>query len=734
MARPSTLGEALAAARRLVSEQERPCKVEVLVAGALLGGLSVDLDALVDDAMVSRRLTITWGTASGRLQHRTWARVGGRVVEDQLMRDIHPEQARRIELWRLQQFDLERIEGTELILAFRGRARSNPRDERIFVFAEVRELADGTGTELDQWGFERAYYEAVRVLRDAQSRQSARRRFHGNRMVFCIQPVLTLTAAEVSRVAQRLEPASRGLGVQKAIVQTRLKEGDTVRPTEFVVRMHGQHRLEVEERPPSPHPIRAMTPYDMRVVRAQRLGYTYPYEMVWMLQGRPGTVEGQGWPIPRGYFQEYDLDDTGQVLMPVERPYGSNTSGVVVGLMTHYTDAYPEGMARVWIASDSTKAMGALAEPECRRVVAALNMAEERELPVEWLPISAGARIAMDSGTENLDWTARVLRRIVEFTQGGGEINLIVAGVNVGAQSYWNAEATMLMHTRGVLIMTPEGSMVLTGKKALEYSGGVAAEDERGIGGFERIMGPNGQAQYFARDLGEAYRILFAHYRYTYRKSGEPGPRLHPTEDPRDRSVLMAPYRPVGDETFTTVGAIFDEESNPGRKKPFAIREVMAAVIDQDGTYLERFKNMRHAEMAQVWDASVGGHAVCMVGFESRPIPRVGRIPMDGPDTWTGGTLFPQSSRKVARALNGASGNRPVVVLANLSGFDGSPESLRKLQLEYGAEIGRAVVNFQGPIIFVVIGRYHGGSYVVFSKALNPNLTALALEGSFASV
>ena len=74
------------------------------------------------------------------------------------------------------------------------------------------------------------------------------------------------------------------------------------------------------------------------------------------------------------------------------------------------------------------------------------------------------------------------------------------------------------------------------------------------------------------------------------------------------------------------------------------------------------------------------------------------------------------------------------MVLANLSGFDGSPESMRKLQLEYGAEIGRAIVNFEGPIVFTVISRYHGGAFVVFSKALNPNMTVLALEGSFASV
>jgi len=73
-------------------------------------------------------------------------------------------------------------------------------------------------------------------------------------------------------------------------------------------------------------------------------------------------------------------------------------------------------------------------------------------------------------------------------------------------------------------------------------------------------------------------------------------------------------------------------------------------------------------------------------------------------------------------------------VLANLSGFDGSPESMRRLQLEYGAEIGRAIVNFDGKIVFCLISRYHGGAFVVFSKALNENMTVLAVDGSYASV
>jgi acetyl-CoA carboxylase carboxyltransferase component len=108
--------------------------------------------------------------------------------------------------------------------------------------------------------------------------------------------------------------------------------------------------------------------------------------------------------------------------------------------------------------------------------------------------------------------------------------------------------------------------------------------------------------------------------------------------------------------------------------------------------------------------------------------------PADGPAQWSAGTLFPLSSKKVARAINAASGRRPVVMLANLSGFDGSPESLRRLQLEYGAEIGRALVNFDGPFVLCVISRYHGGAFVVFSATLNDDMEVLAVEGSFASV
>ena len=59
---------------------------------------------------------------------------------------------------------------------------------------------------------------------------------------------------------------------------------------------------------------------------------------------------------------------------------------------------------------------------------------------------------------------------------------------------------------------------------------------------------------------------------------------------------------------------------------------------------------------------------------------------------------------------------------------------MRQLQLEYGAEIGRAVVNFDGPIVFCVVSRYHGGAFVVFSGTLNDSMEIAAVEGSYASV
>ncbi|HEX2484413.1 MAG TPA: carboxyl transferase domain-containing protein, partial [Myxococcota bacterium] len=664
---------------------------------------------------------------------------------DASLHGMHPEAAGRVDLGRLARFELERCDAPDGIYAFYGRSRDEPGDERVFVLADVRGRSpdEGQAAELYVPIFERAFHEATRALRGILGLRDPQRRLQWNRITICVAPAVWLTRELADRLSRRLAPATRNLGIEKVVVRIPILDpaspGRPATPVEIVITDITGSNMEIEWRTLRRSPLQPRTDYERRVADARRRRLVYPYEIVRMLTGSGrtnGSTPSRDAALPVGIFSEYDLDpdsDAPRARCVDGRPFGRNTSAIVFGLIRTPTDKVPEGMERVLVLSDPTLGMGSLAAPECDRVVAAIDLAEERGVPVEWIPVSSGARIAMESGTENLDATARVVRRIVTFTQAGGTIHLIVHGVNVGAQSYWDALSTMLMHTRGASIMTPGGSMVLTGRAALEASGNVSAEDEVGIGGFERIMGPSGQAQYYAVDLADAYRILYEHYRTSYVVPGESRPRDAETSDPLERSIADHPCGEDGGD-FRSVGEIFDDASNPGRKKPFAMRAVMGALVDQDQGHLERWRQWSGAETAIVWDAHVGGIPLTLVGIESRSVTREGYRPPDGPEAWSGGTLFPQSSKKVARALNAASGNRPVVVLANLSGFDGSPESMRKLQLEYGAEIARAVVNFVGPIVVVVVSRYHGGAYVVFSQSLNPGLEAAALRGSYASV
>jgi acetyl/propionyl-CoA carboxylase alpha subunit/acetyl-CoA carboxylase carboxyltransferase component len=671
------------------------------------------------------RLTVAVAGRRGAMMHHhfTFRRSDAGIEEERLIRGLHPYIARRMQMQRLSKFDLTRVSSSddEEVYLFRAVAQDNPLDDRLVALAQVRDLAelrDADGRLVALPTMENTLATCLDSIRRAQSQRPPSRQFNTNRIMVYVWPPSEITRAELDAIARKLLPTADGAGLEEILFIARQRGPKSGSLTKIALHLRfdaaGGAEVLIDE--PSEEPIEPLDDYRLKVLRARSRNTVYPYEFTDLL----------------GDFTEYDFDSD-RTLRPVDRPKGRNTAAMVVGLVTTPTPRHPQGITRVVLLGDPTKSLGALSEPECQRIIAALDLAEQMHVPLDWIALSSGARISMKSGTENMDWVAAALKKIVEFTQAGGEINIIVAGINVGAQPYWNAEATMLMHTKGILVMTPESTMVLTGKRALDLSGGVSAEDNFGIGGYDRVMGPNGQAQYWAPDLVAARDILMSHYDHTYIAPGERHPRSTTTTDPIDRNVCEFPHTLAGND-FTRVGDIFSAEANPDRKKPFDIRAVMRAVADQDQPTLERWVGMADAETAVVQDVHLGGTPACMIGIESRPVPRRGIPPADGPDTYTAGTLFPQSSKKIARAVNAASGNRPLVILGNLSGFDGSPESLRKLQLEYGAEIGRAIVNFTGPIVFCVLSRYHGGAFVVFSKALNPDMTVLAVEGSFASV
>jgi acetyl/propionyl-CoA carboxylase alpha subunit len=501
---------------------------EPLLPDEQMSGDVADLLARAEFGRDVHRFVITVTSATGgaeyalehqRTQSFTYRRTAAGFTEDLLYRNMHPMIAERLDLWRLSNFSLRRLPSAEDVYLFHAVAHANPKDERLIALAEVRDLAaarDSSGAIIGYPHMEGMLAQALADIRRALRGQPPRQRPLSNRVVLYVRPLWDIPTGIWRSLAHRLAPLAADLGLEKVAVRIRTPDDTTGEPREAILDVENveERAVAVRVRPPAMRPIQPLTEYKQKALRAQRLGLPYPYELIRMLTPPPGAPAD----FPAGEFAEYDLSDDdgsrtegtgragglgggaagGDELVPVDRPYGRNRAGIVTGVITSYTPLVPEGMRRVAILGDPTTGLGNLAEPECRRILAALNLAGRLQVPVEWFALSSGARIAWDSGTENMDWIAAVLRRLVEFTQSGGEVNVIVTGINVGAQPYWNAEATMLMHTRGILVMTPASAMVLTGKSSLDYSGGVSAEDNFGIGGFERIMGPNGESQYWA--------------------------------------------------------------------------------------------------------------------------------------------------------------------------------------------------------------------------------------------
>ena len=490
--------------------------------------------AAVPFAQQVRRVAVAVCPGAGRpVSYFTFRPEDGTMVEDRLVRGVHPMVGRRLNLWRLRDFDITRLDAPEDVLLYRCVAPGNEADQRLVALAQVRQLAvvrDERGRVTALPHAERAIancLEAIRAARAASGAAGAR--LDMNHVWVHIWPPIEADLDQLTALQAKISPLTAGAGIEEVLVQGRIATADGA-SAPLAARFHyqpGSGVVTSVEEPPTER-LKPLDDYAQKVVRARRRGVVYPYELQAMIAGRGGTAT------------EYDLDDRGS-LVPVDRPYGLNKAGIIAGVITTPTERYPEGMTRVLLSGDPLKALGAVSEAECARVIAALDLAEEMGVPVEWFALSAGARISMDSGTENMDWVARALKRIIEFTQDGGEINIVVAGINVGAQPYWNAEATMLMHTKGILVMTPDSAMVLTGKQSLDFSGGVSAEDNFGIGGYDRVMGPNGQAQYWAPDLAGARDVLMAHYDHTYVHPGEDGPRRARTTDPVDRDVTTLP-------------------------------------------------------------------------------------------------------------------------------------------------------------------------------------------------
>ena len=669
-----------------------------------------------------------------------------------LWRNLSPKQVKRLNVQRWSRFKYKRcfshFQASQINQSFperfgacfKLRAIENPEDIRLVTYAEVYQLNRRRGRPLVLPEVDHAFYISLQLLHQAQ--RGSKRKLYWNRLIIHILPVIPLGLGVIKRYMTRLVSAAKWLGLEKVIIRAKFIDQSSSSGTtplmDVSIYQFAEREVSLSAKLSDNSPIMTRTQYESQVVRARKRGLTHPAEVIHLL-------EGGGSGVPRGYFTLFAYDAQSKAFYPTDAEpiFGvlnqhsqdqdaDQNYGVLVGEITTAIHKPKMSLKRIVILCDPTIKLAALGREECDRIIAALRYAHTAGLPVEWLSVSSGAKIDWETGTENLDACAEVLKEIIRFTHAGGMINVLVIGTSVGAQSYWNAEATMMNHCCGTLIMTNRAAMVLTGKKALDLSGCVSATDDLELGGYSSIMGPNGQAQMHAVDLIGAYQKLYTFYRLCYVNADQNRVEKRLSKDPIHRDIGQSIYPEHLAHGFSFVAEVFSEQ-NQERKKPFAIKPIMSALKDQDDIYLERWGAWEGAETVVVWQSRLGGFACTLIGIENQSIQRLSPS-IDGPKQWQGGTLYPQASRKLARAINASRGRYPVIILANLSGFDGSPESLRQGQLEYGSEIAQAVQGFDGPIYFIIMSRYHGGAYVVFSKKLNAQLESIAIKGSYASV
>lgn len=391
-------------------------------------------------------------------------------------------------------------------------------------------------------------------------------------------------------------------------------------------------------------------------------------------------------------------------------------TGILIGVKSNHLMENVV-VERLLIISDRIQ-NASLAPIQCTELNAAFRYARKRRLAIDWYPASFGAKIAMDSGVENLDACASTAREIIKTAIDEQlPINVIVDTKNIGAQAYWNSLATILPRTKGIMILTDQGSVALTGERTLvaalkhslneeeikEKARQLFPNGTKDLGGYETIYGPNGEAVARAEDLFEACEKLLLHHAFTsgIRQKGVYG--FEKTELKSLRKIVEEIQRGRGRHKNQILSLIHDQDTLFGMKFWENIEEKRAPI---PGMFC-----LSQQPTVEVREIRINGFPIMAI------------CPPIGP-------LTPMDADIISKAIYKASGRIPVLVIGSLTGYHSDPFSMLQGQLIFGASIVDAIVRFEGPLIIVNLGMIIGGTFVTFNKQLNPDVSILAIEGS----
>lgn len=633
-----------------------------------------------------------------------------------LRRSLDPSDVEKInaqihntfELFRFSQFTLTEIDNLVFIAEAKG-------EKRLIVCAFTQAES-----------FENDFAKA---LLDLEKQQQP---CYFNRMIFSSQDPLEATA--VQKMIWRYQTKMRSLHIEKVLVRY---ANEVIEIKNILCR---ELNISKSAADPSKQVSKA-TVAELRELQILNKGGVWAYRIPLLIESlahefrkqRPSTIQENFVELDLDHSQTVIHPTTGSIdcnfgeLIPVERQFGHNEAGVVIGIKT---DDLGIGIPikRILIIGDlSHSSRGAIRNQECIRINAAIRLAAREKLPIDWYTASYGVQIHRERGVEGLDAAASTIREIVvNCHHKGVQINFIIDEANIGAQSYWDSMGAIVYSTSGIIIMTPNGCMALTGPKALaaalystvsseqigKYSDALYPNGLQSLSGHELVHGPNSDSMIFAKDLEQASRYLLLHHYYAY---------LKPEEKIASKRISLydGALSPSDQEALQKEMDNFLKGLKPDRRRLLDyLRDSNSPAPlefwgDSRGIRKQTPKNGDLPQEAStiVQEMLIGGHPTLVIFTPTGP-------------------LTPADADIIARAIYKASGHLQVLIIGSLSGFSCDPLSMENRQLREGAHIAKAIVEHQGPILICNLGSLVGGTFVVFNKQLNKDLRILAIEGS----
>jgi len=516
---------------------------------------------------------------------------------------------------------------------------------------------------------------------------------------------------------------------------------------------------------------------------ARRLRTTYCYDFPALFETALREVwESTGAHVPAAAklleVEEYVLNETSLQngksiwnvdLVPISRPPGQNSIGMIAWIWTMKVPEKPEGRQIVVIANDASHSAGSFGPKEDAVFKAATELGLKRKLPIIYLSVNSGARFGLaeevrskfkiawinDSDPakgfqylylEDADYESiKASVKAESFTTEYGEKRWILTDI-IGAEDGIGAEClsgsgaiatafskayhegfTLTFVTGRAIgigaylsrlghrvIQRVDQPIILTGYAALNKLLGKEVYTSHMQLGGPKVMGNNGVSHCLVEDDVSGAMAIIKWLSYVPCRVGGALPITKPV-DPVDRDVT---YYPEKEEKLDPRAAITGKSKSNG--------EPLLGMFD-DGEWSELQAGW--AKTVVTGHARLGGIPVGVVAVEVDTVSM--NVPADPGDSTSseksvaqaGQVWFPDSALKTAQAIEEFDlEGLPLFILANWRGFSGGMRDLFDGVLQNGARIVEALRVYKGPIYIYLPPKceLRGGAWAVIDTKINP--------------